>query len=310
MGSRRAERLRLFDAKVMHRADFELRDGNVWMRNEELASFLRFSNLQVLSVGPARPLRARFALFPYKSFAHVSAPETRVLWPRDENSVDRVLALITRAGGMEIDTDGVVYRRPGVALVCPGDSSVAISLTGDDNEVFYISASPAMLDGVVLPSASGWNPEPPENDVLTPSLLFMAGLCRIATNSAHDASPLRMAAREVARSVFTQIVGDAREHRGLFSRAMQVIVAEHADPELAVETLAARMGVAARTLQLAFSHQGTTAGAQLRDVRARAALRLRSNNPALTYAAIARAVGFGSVSAMYRALARVDEAAV
>jgi AraC-like DNA-binding protein len=91
---------------------------------------------------------------------------------------------------------------------------------------------------------------------------------------------------------------------------MQVIVAEHADPELAVETLAARMGVAARTLQLAFSHQGTTAGAQLRDVRARAALRLRSNNPALTYAAIARAVGFGSVSAMYRALARVDEAAV
>ncbi|WP_232304672.1 helix-turn-helix domain-containing protein [Microbacterium sp. XT11] len=294
----------------MHRADFELRDGNVWMRNEELASFLRFSNLQVVSVDPARPLRARFALFPHESFGHVSAPRTTALWPRDENSVDRVLALITRAGSLEIETEGVVYRRPGVALVCPGDSSVTMSLTGDDNEVLYISASPALLDGVVLPSASGWNPEPPQPELLMPSVLFMAGLCRISTNTPHDAAPLRMAAREVARSVVMQIVGDASEHHGLFSRAMQVIVADHADPELAVKTLAARMGVSTRTLQLAFSNEGTTAGAQLRDVRARAALRLRSNNPAMTHSAVARAVGFGSVSAMHRALARVDETGV
>jgi AraC-like DNA-binding protein len=117
-----------------------------------------------------------------------------------------------------------------------------------------------------------------------------------------------MASREIARSVVSQIIGENRGRIGLFARAMELIVTEHADPRLSVNVVAHRLGVASRTLQLAFSAESTTVGAQIRDVRARAALRLHTTNPGLTYAAISRAVGFGSESALYRALRQVTVA--
>lgn len=308
MDNRRAERLRLFDSKVMHRADFELRDGVPWTRNEELASFLRFSNMQILRVGPDRPLRARLALFPHLTFAHVSSSPAVVLWPRDENSVDRVLAIVTRVGGLEVETTGVVLRRPGVTLVCPGSSSVTVSMTAEENEVLYASISPALLDGVRLPTVTRFDPSPADPTLLTPAVMFMAGVCRISTSSPSDASPLRLASRQIARTLIAQIIGDVSRPAGLFARAMEIIVADHFEPGLTVAVIAERLGVATRTLQLAFTAENTTVGAQLREVRAREALRLHAGDEALTYAAISRAVGFGSESALYRALREVQTA--
>ncbi|WP_198147927.1 AraC family transcriptional regulator [Microbacterium sp. XT11] len=305
MNSRRAERLRLFESRVMHRADFEMRDPR-HQPDEELASFLRFSNVEVLEIDRRQPLRARFALFPQLTFAHVSGPPSQIRWNRDRHSLDRVFAVITRTGNVVLSTDGVMLRRGRrISLLAPSDQPVTLDLEASENEFFYISVSPALIEGVALPVASSYEDEPADTSLLSPSVMFMAGLCRISTSSPYDASPLHMAAREIAKSVVTQIVGDARNRVGLFARAMELIVAEHPDPRLSVTIVAQRLGVASRTLQLAFSAEGTTVGAQIRDVRARAALRLHTTNPGLTYAAISRAVGFGSESALYRALRRV-----
>ena len=308
MVDRRAERLRLFESRAMHRADFEVREPG-WQRSEELSSFLRFSNLQVLDIDRSRPLRARFAMFPHLTFAHVAGPRAKILWARDAHSLDRVFALISRVGDVSLETDGVLLRRgSNYSLLSPSDRPVTVSINSDENEFMYISVSPALLDDVTLPVSSAHHSEVPDPALLAPSIMFLAGLCRISTTIPFDGSPLRLAAREVARSVILQIIGDSGGRVGLFSRAMELIVAEHADPRLSVNVVAQRLGVANRTLQLAFSAEGTTVGAQIREVRARAALRLHSSNPALTYAAISRAVGFGSESALYRALRQVNTA--
>lgn len=306
MSNRRAERLRLFESKGMHRADFELRDAG-WQRNEELASFLRFSNIQVLEVDRTRPLRARFAMFPHLTFAHVSGPRARIHWARDRNSLDRVFASITRVGEVSLSTEGVLLRRgAGLSLLSPSIAPVTLNLRAEENEFMYISLSPALLDDIALPVISSQEPEPADPTLLTPAIMFLAGLCRISLGASTDAAPLRVAAQEIARSVIQQVIGDQGGKVGLFARAMELVVAEYADPSLSVSVVAQRLGVASRTLQLAFSAEGTTIGAQLRMVRARAALRLHSSNPALTYSAISRAVGFGSESALYRALRQVD----
>lgn len=300
MADRLDERLRLFERKGLHRADFELYHGGGWTRDEELASVMRFSTMAVVEVGTARPLRARLALFRDLTFMHASSSRARVLWDRDALSVDRVLSVYTRRGGVDIETDGVVVRRPGVTLVAPGTSSVMVSLTGEDNEVFY-TVSSARAAGAVFPESSCAFETPLDPALLQPSMMFMAGLCRIATEGAGDASPLYHAAQQVARGLIGQVVGERRP-AGLFVRAMEFVVADYADPRISVAVVARRLGVGIRTLQAAFSAEGTTFAAQLRDVRVRAALRLREGNPSLAFAVVSRAVGFGSESSLYRAL--------
>ncbi|MBO9625042.1 MAG: helix-turn-helix domain-containing protein [Microbacterium sp.] len=306
MGVRRAERLRLFDSTVLHRADFELRHGVDWMQNEELAGFLRFSNMRILGVGASRPLRARIALFPFMTFAHVNSSPTEVLWPRDEKSIDRALLIITRAGGLDVETDGVVLRRPGVALITPGDDAVTIRLTEEENEVVYASVSPAVLEEVSLPSTSRTETTCPDPAILSPSVMFISGLCRISTRSSDAVAPLKMAARQVTRTLFSQVAGEDPPPPSLFARAMALIVADHADPLFSVGGAARRLGVSGRTLQLAFKAEGTTAIAQVNDVRARGALRLHQTSPSSTAEEIARAVGFASTAALSRALREVD----
>ena len=291
----------------MHRADFELRDGVSWTRDEQLRRFLTFSNMKVLSVGPERPLRARFALFPQLTFAHVSSSPARVLWDRDVGSVDRVLALVTRLGSVDVTTDGVVLRRPGVTLVMPGISPVTVEMTSEENEVLYASLSPGLVPEIVLPTSTRRDPNPLDADLLSPLLMFMVGMCRISTASLDDAAPLRAASREIAAALLTQIIGESSRPRSLFARAMELLLANYTDPNLHVDAVADRLGVSTRSLQLAFSAESTTVSAQLRDVRVRAARRLRTGNPELTQAGIAHAVGFGSSSALYRALRDAPE---
>ncbi len=310
MIDRRAERLRLFESKTMHRADFEVRQAG-WQRSEELASFLRFSNLEVQEIDSTRPLRARFAMFPHLTFAHVSGPKARIHWARDRNSLDRVFALIPRVGDVTLSTGGVMLRRgSGPSVLSPSAAPVTVSLGAADNEFLYVSVSPTLLAGIALPVVTTRTEDSVDPSLLAPAVMFMAGLCRISLNASQDTSPLRLASEEIARSLISQIIGDLGMKVGLFARAMELIVSDYADPRLSVNVAAARLGVASRTLQLAFNAEGTTVGAQIRLIRARAALRLHATNPVLTYSSISRAVGFGSESALYRALRQVDASEV
>lgn len=146
MGDGLAERMRLLDSKAMHRSDIEVRDGVEWRSNEELATFFRCSNFEVRSVEADRPLRARFAVFPHMSIVHVSTPRAEAYWPRDETSLDRdrALVIVTTAGALEIETDGIVLRRPDLTVLCPGESPVVARLTGDDNEIVYSGVPPSL----------------------------------------------------------------------------------------------------------------------------------------------------------------------
>lgn len=308
MGDGLAERMRLIDSKVMHRSDIEVRDGVEWRSNQELAAFFRFSNFEVRSVEADRPLRARFAVFPHMSIVHVSAPRAEAFWPRDETSLDRdrALVIVTTAGALEIETDGIVLRRPDLTVVCPGESPVVARLTGDDNEIVYSGVPPSFLDAVTLPTASQRIDRAVDRSVVAPSVMFMAGLCGISTSAADAAAPLQAAAEQVVLSLLLQAIGGVVEPASLFVRAMELIVMEHTDPRLTVSGIAQRLGASERTLQAAFNAEGTTARAQLRDVRIRAAIRLHTQNYGLSYSAISRAVGFGSESALYRALREHD----
>ncbi|MBO9624928.1 MAG: helix-turn-helix transcriptional regulator [Microbacterium sp.] len=308
MDDRRAERMRLFDSTPMHRADIEVHAGATPSTDEDLASFLRFSSVQLRSLAPHRPLRARFAVFPLLSIVHASSSAAELEWPRDERSADRdrALVIVTVAGALEVETVGPVMRRQEVTVVCPYEAPLIARLTGDDNDVVYASIDPRLLGAITLPTASRTITRPLDRSALAPSLMFLAGLCGIATSGSSAAGALRSTAEDVVRALLVQALGDAAEPLTLFARAMELIVADYADPRLTVGVIAARLGVPMRTLQAAFTASGTTAATQLRDVRARAALRLHRGNGFLTYAAISRAVGFGSESALYRALREVD----
>ncbi len=305
-----AARTRLIGSRALHRRDIEVDDGVTWRSNEDLAAFFRYSNWEVRSVRPSRPLRARFAVFPHTTIVHVSSPPAEAYWPRDETSHDRdrVLVVVTTAGALDIETDGVLLQRPGLTVICPGDTPLVARLTADDNEVVYASMSARLLPDVTLPSASHRIDKPVDRSIVAPSVMFMAGLCGISTASTEGAAPLRTAAELVTRSLLLQAIGGVGEPPSLFVRAMELIVLDHADPRLSVRMIAQRLGVSERTLQGAFSSEGTTARSQLRDVRVRAAIRLHTENDGLPYSAISRAVGFGSESALYRALREHDAA--
>ncbi|MGP6169737.1 helix-turn-helix domain-containing protein [Microbacterium sp. A204] len=301
----------MLNAKNFYRGDYVIDGAERWRTNAELLMYLASANLRISDVAASRPLVAQAALFPHLGVVRVSGPRTTVTWARDAGSLDRVIILVVRSGEVQVRTEGPVLRRdPGVIVLLPSESSAEISLMAAENELFYISAPASLLDEM---NASAWAMSPSrllppvDEGVLVPPMMYLIALSRASVKPGAEVTPLQHSATEVVKSILRVVLDDVAAPRSLFDRAIEIILAEYSNPQLSVARTAHRLGASVRTLQMAFSEEAATCQSVLRDVRVRAARRLRQCNSGMSNVAIARAVGFGSESALYRALRVVTE---
>lgn len=271
-----------------------------------LQRFLRSSNFAIEALGDDTPLVANVARFPQLTFAHIVLPEVRIGWPRDAGSTHRALLLIAANGVLSVETDGGVLRRGGgVALIRPGDEHVSISMAEPHNELIYVGFGAEMLAESVLPTGAHDAP-PLDWQVVAPFYAFVAALCASGAQVSESPATLAAASRALVKELIGVLTRDTSVPASLVDAAREVIEAEFVDPGVTVARIAHRLGVAPRTLQAVFAAEGATVSAELRRVRLAAARAAKAANPRLTAREVARVSGFGSVSAMSRAL-RADD---
>lgn len=275
--------------------------------NAALSDYLTSANLRIVRLEESDSLRIRMTRFPEITFAHANLPRARVEWPRDALSLTRAAVILCVSGRIAVTSSStIIERRPGMFLVPPGDAPLTFETLDDLNEVLYISAPASLVSDLDVRRRGGPpRPEVPAN-VLAPLLAFATSLSSGSVGNSLVIGPLRSVAMEVGRALARLIAEGDPSELTLFSRTMRLIGENHADPRLSVPRLAELAGVSPRSLQSAFAVEGTTVAGQVRATRARAARELRDRNPGMPAAQIARSVGFGSVSTLYRAMEAED----
>lgn len=271
--------------------------------NPALSDYLTSANLRIVRLEESDSLRVRMTRFPELTFAHATLPPALVEWPRDALSLTRAAVILCINGRIAVtSTSTVIERRPGMYLVPPGDAPLTFETLDDLNEVLYISAPASLVSDIdVRRGRSSTRPEVPAN-VLAPLLAFATSLSAGSVGNSLIVGPLRSVAMEVGRALARLIAEGDPSELTLFSRTMRLIGENHADARLSVPRLAELAGVSPRSLHAAFATEGTTVAGEVRATRAREARELRNRNPSMPAAQIARSVGFGSVSTLYRAL--------
>lgn len=265
-------------------------------------AYLKMANFHLTSMEEGRPLLARVAQFPHASIVHFSGPAVEAVWTRDALSADRVLLIVSSTGPIEVSAESaVITRDPQLALVTPGTDDVQIRLV-EEGELFSLGVPSGLLADVPLPAGSTHVPEPLDPTLLRPLVAFLGHLCRTETTNSVQAAPLQSALNEIVRAIAMLITMDAPRTGDLHGRAMEIVGRDFADPALSATRISTALGVAVRTLQLSFQREGQTLAGQLRRVRAHAAHRSRAARPDASMASIAASSGFGSESAMFRAL--------
>lgn len=295
----------------------EFAQASLWLRDlghlaqHRLAMMhLRAANIEITSVAPpTSPLVGRFARFPACAFAHVLIPRVTGEWARDASSADEVTVVIATSGEIEFQSDPpAIVREPNVAVILPGDGPVPFRTTHDANELVYASVTGGIVadllpHGSNVPSGPLRSPE-----ALAPMLAFAQQVCSTGATDAAASAALHAAARQVARSLVHIVLSEGDEHRSLFDRALSVVEDEHVDPATDTGTIARKLRVTPRVLQLEFQRHGTTVTQELRRARVATAQGLREAAPRMPAAEVARRAGFGSVATMFRALRQGDPA--
>ncbi|MFF2051080.1 helix-turn-helix domain-containing protein [Leifsonia sp. NPDC058194] len=271
--------------------------------NDALVEYLSSANLKVVELEESDNLQVHMTRFPELTFAHVDLPRSRVEWPRDELSLTRAAIVLCVRGRVTVTSGSTVLQRgPGLFLIPPGTAPVVFETRDALNEILYISAPASLVHELdVRGRSSGARPEVPAN-VLAPLLAFTTSLSSGTVGNSIVIGPLRSVALEIARALARLIAEGDPSELTLFSRTIRLIVDNRADAGLTVPKLATLAGVSPRSLQAAFAAEGTTVARELRATRVRAAQDLRERHPGMPATEIARAVGFGSVATLYRAL--------
>lgn len=268
-----------------------------------LQRFVSSSNYSLETLGDSRPLVANVARFPGLTFSHVLLPDVEIDWPRDRGSVHRALLLVAAAGKFRVRTEGAVIRRgAGVALVLPGDEPVRIAMADHQNDLVYIGFGSEMLTDLALPPGGRHEGSTLDWSLLAPFYAFARTMCAAGIQTPAAAASMAGSARALVKELIGMVVRDSGAEHDAFETARAVIRSEFADPRLSVSMIAQRVNVAPRTLQALFAAEGSTVSGELRAARVRAAKAMKRSNPRLTARQIADAAGFGSVSAMSRAL--------
>jgi len=273
------------------------------LESAALSEYMTDANLRFVDLPLVGTLTANIVNFPAQTFGHVILPPTTIEWPRDRQSRDRVLVLVTQDERFEVSSAGRVLRKAsGFTLVPPGGNPVLFRTSSPSTELIYVSSDVSLLGDTVIPETQGQLPGTVPSAVAVPLTSFVTALCSITTGGVTAAEPIAKVAQEVGRSLVRVFGTDGRGQQDLFTAAMEIIVREHARIDLSGGLVAKRLRVATRTLQHAFTQQHTTFSAQLRAVRVKAANEIRTRNPAIPARQLAAATGFGSVSTLLRAL--------
>jgi AraC-like DNA-binding protein len=267
-----------------------------------VADYLRSANLRVSDLDESDNLLVHITRFPELTFALAQIPRMTVEWPRDTLSLERTAIIICPRGQLAITpSTSALHRNPGMYLIPPGTSRIEIQAHEAFNEVLYISAPSSMVQHLDL-STPPLAPRPPvPAAALAPLYAFANALSFGSLEESIVAGQLYPVAFEVARALARLIAEDQAEV-SVFTRAMRLILDHHSEPRLSVPKIAQLSGVSTRTLQSAFAAEGTTVANEIRTTRLKAAREMQRDNQGLPTKQIAAAVGFGSVSTLYRAL--------
>lgn len=285
------------------RATVAVRGLGAARRDDSLTDYLASANIQMESLTDEQALRAQITRFRDITFVHVVLPRSKVVWRRDRMSLDRGLIMACLSGGLEVESEGIVFRKPpGLFLVPPGLEEVVFHSTSEHNEILYVSTSSALMSDFDL-SGTQYDPiTPVPAGLLAPLFSFMRTMSAISTNETAMVAPLETAATEIARSLVRLVADGVSADLSLFTQTMRVIAREYSRPNLSAATLATTVGRSERTLQATFAAEGTSVMREVRAMRARASQEYLRARPRATTTEVASAVGFGSVSSLSRAL--------
>src|SRR5690349_20424104 len=104
-------------------------------RDSTLKDYLAASNIRIESLG-GKQHRGELSRFREISFARATLPKSTVVWPRDRLSLDRGIIVISLSGGLEVESEGTVFRKPpGLFLIPPGQEEVLFHSTEEENEL-------------------------------------------------------------------------------------------------------------------------------------------------------------------------------
>ncbi|KZE90003.1 helix-turn-helix domain-containing protein [Microbacterium sp. TNHR37B] len=299
---RRVRRAHVFAEKDFHRLDIHLSHPRELPRAQRMADYFYTANIRFLELDTGVPLRARAAQFPGMTFVHAVVPPFTLLWDRDEGSIDRAALLLVSRGHLAVDGAARTTAGPaGARLLLPGTEPIVMRSSSTPTEVVYLSVPARMCEGIAPSGRPDETPGLP--GAFLPAYAFAAGVCRLDPADLADSQPIRTAAEEVARTAIQLLASrEPRQRLTLFGAAMEIVMDEYPNKSIDTASVAGRLGVSRRSLQEAFRTEGTSFAATLRTVRAAAAGRLMTERPELTRAAVAEAVGFGSVDSLLRAL--------
>ncbi|WP_430591936.1 helix-turn-helix domain-containing protein [Humidisolicoccus flavus] len=229
-------------------------------------------------------------------------------WSRRKAGSERALIIIVNSGRMRVSqVPGVVERDPGVYFIPPGSAEVVMTFESESNEIVFLSASSGLIADLLARGERASKQPAIGTHVLAPLYAFAANVCRIPIDSVSGSEPLKAVGAEVIRSIVRLVVGDGERVPQLYLGAMETIVSQYPNPAINAPEIARRFGISLRTLQLEFQGHGTTVSAEIRRVRTKAARRIKAANPKITPQELCDSVGFGSLSAMFRALRETTE---
>lgn len=301
--NRRKKRQEIVGEGRFHRRDVELFKLQDLRSNQLLGEYLYTSGMKIERISADTPARARIAQFADMSFVHTIVPEITVAWKRDELSRDRSLLLIVKSGAVEFrPPSAAICTTPGAYLLVPGDTPVTIH-TSETTELVYVSIPAALIAEVLMRLADNPHPVPVPKQMFAPIYSFVASVCTLSVTESFDITPLQTAAKEIVRSGAQLVAGDMDwAEPTLFQSVMKLILTEYRDPKLNGEVLAKRLGVSVRTLQQAFTHEGSTIYDTIRRIRVSAAKQILQQEPRVQKKRLAHVTGFSSAEALNRAL--------
>ncbi|MDQ1218050.1 helix-turn-helix domain-containing protein [Microbacterium arborescens] len=274
-----------------------------------LTSYMSSANIGFASVRDDDALlRANVVRIGQYLFVHARMPAATVVWPRDEHSRDRVVAILAESRALRVVSDApVVIRRGSSFLIPPGTAPVTIE-AAEPTELVFISLD---AGDFVTRRQMGFDRlgrDGASEASIRPMATFVKALCAIESEVAEvGVSPLADAACEVACSILAALVGENAPELSLPHAIMGILVRDYASPALSLSAVASQLGVSTRTVQSVLSAQGRTFSESLLQIRLKAATELRRHNPAMTLDAVARAAGFGTRQSLHRALRKTNE---
>ncbi|MGJ0202661.1 helix-turn-helix domain-containing protein [Leucobacter sp. gxy201] len=298
--SRRNAHFRYFQNREYWHRSFKLHGAGDLAPGSPVSEYLAAANFQVTGFSGTQATRMQVAQLADITIAHAHAPSGTALWPRDEISRHRAALVLSPNGDVSVSGAGVLTRSPGIALIPPGISEVEFALEQSSNELVFIGMSASLIADIPLPSTT--DGEPIDAGVVDGAFRMLTALAQSARREP-TGPPLRHAVAEMTRSIVHLMRQGSPLSQPLFDRATEAILLDISNSKLSADTLAPRLGVSARSLQLEFQRHGTTVQRHVRGLRGAAATRMRRENVEIDATTLAQTFGFGSKSALYRALA-------